>query len=128
MNSEPGERDAKRSHSMNQRKDRRRSIIYYLRVFDRDTDQMVGQLVDITTRGMKLVSVHPVDQGTRYSLRMLLPEEIDRKKHMNFEVECMWCKRDVNPNYFTLGFEFLDISPEDVHIIKALIYDFSFQN
>jgi hypothetical protein len=113
---------------MNQRKDRRRNIIYYLRVFDRDTDQMVGQLVDITTRGMKLVSVHPVEQGARHSLRMLLPEEIDRKKHLKFEVECMWCKRDVNPNYFTIGFEFLDISPEDVHVVKALIYDFAFQN
>lgn len=113
---------------MDKRKDRRRNIIYYLRIFDRDTDQMIGQLVDITTRGMKVVSVHPVEPGARYSLRMLLPEEIDRKKHITFEVESMWCKRDVNPNYFTIGFEFLDISSDDVNVIKALIYDFAFKN
>lgn len=113
---------------MNKRKDRRRSIIYYLRVFDRDTDRMIGQLVDITTRGMKLVSVHPVELGTRYSLRMLLPEEINRRKHLVFEVECMWCKRDVNPNYFTIGFEFLDIGSDDVEIVQTLIQDFAFRN
>jgi c-di-GMP-binding flagellar brake protein YcgR len=110
------------------RRARRRHIIYYLRVFDRKTNQLVGQLVDITTSGMKLVSENTIEPDTCFELRMVLPEEIDKKKEITFAVKSMWCKRDVNPNFFSIGFEFEDISTEDISIIKNLIYDFSFRD
>lgn len=110
------------------RKDKRRNIIYYLRVFDRNTDQLVGQLVDITTSGMKLVSETPIESDAVFQLRMVLPEEIGQKKEIGFDVKSMWCKRDVNPNFFSIGFEFEDISTEDIKIIQNLIYEFSFRD
>ncbi|MGE0082909.1 MAG: PilZ domain-containing protein [Desulfococcaceae bacterium] len=112
----------------NQRKAKRRHIIYYLRVLDRNTGQLIGQLVDITTEGIKLISENPVDPETFLQLRMLLPDEINRKSEISFDVESMWCKRDINPNFFSIGFEFVDISQEDINIIKNLIYDFSFRD
>ena len=113
---------------MEKRRAKRRNIIYYLRVFERNTDLLVGQLVDITTSGMRLVSEKPVDPDTFYQLRMVLPEEIDQKKEITFDVKSMWCKRDVNPDFYTIGFEFEDVSTDDIKIIKNLIYDFSFRD
>lgn len=110
------------------RKAKRRHIIYYLRVFDRKTDRLVGQLVDITTSGMKLVSENSIEPDTHYQLRMVLPEEIEKKKEITFEVRSLWCKPDVNPNFYSSGFEFEDISTEDIQIVKNLIYDFSFRD
>ncbi|MEZ4529371.1 MAG: PilZ domain-containing protein [Desulfobacterales bacterium] len=113
---------------LNQRKSKRRHIIYYLRVLDANTGQLIGQLVDITTEGMKLISENPTDPETFLQLRMLLPEEINQKTQICFEVESLWCKRDINPNFFSIGFKFVAILPEDVNIIKNLIYDFSFRD
>lgn len=110
------------------RRAKRRHIIYYLRVFDQNNDQLVGQLVDITTSGMKLVSENSIEPDTYYELRMVLPEEIDKKKEITFAVKSMWCKRDVNPNFYSIGFEFEDIATEDINIVKNLIYDFSFRD
>ena len=110
------------------RRTKRRHIIYYLRVFDKKTDQLVGQLVDITTSGMKLVSENSIEPDSYYEFRLVLPEEIDKKKEIAFAVKSMWCKRDVNPNFYSIGFEFEDISTEDINIIKNLIYDFSFHD
>jgi hypothetical protein len=38
------------------RKLKRRQLIYYLRVLDRDSGALVGRLVDITTEGVMLLS------------------------------------------------------------------------
>ncbi len=110
------------------RKAKRRHIIYYLRVFDRKTDQLIGQMVDITTNGMKLVSKSAIEPETSLELRMVLPEEIDNQTEILFDAKSLWCKRDINPNFFSVGFEFIRISPEDVNIIKNLIYEFSFRD
>ncbi len=118
----------KESFMRNQRKLKRRHIIYYLRVLDRNSGQLIGQLIDITTEGVKLISENPIDPQTFLQLRMLLPEEINRKSEICFDVESLWCKRDINPNFFSIGFVFVDILQEDVNIIKNLIYDFSFRD
>lgn len=110
------------------RREKRKQLIYYLRVVDRNTDKLFGQLVDITTEGMKLVSEKPVEPDTTYELKMLLPEEIENRKEVYFEANCQWCKRDVNPNFYSIGFEFIRISTQDINIIKNLIYDFSFRD
>lgn len=110
------------------RREKRRQLIYYLRVVDRNNNQLFGQLVDITTEGMKLVSENPVELDTLYELKMLLPEEIENKKEVSFDASCQWCKRDVNPNFYSIGFEFDKITNHDINIIKNLIYDYSFRD
>lgn len=110
------------------RRAKRRHIIYYLRVYDQNTSRLVGQLVDITTSGIKLISESEIEKDVVMKLRMELPEEIDRKKEITFEVITLWCKRDVNPNFHSIGCSFLEIAPEDVNIIKSLIYDFAFRD
>ncbi|GBC60595.1 PilZ domain-containing protein [Desulfonema ishimotonii] len=113
---------------MDKRTARRRNIIYYLKVFDSNTNLLLGQLVDITVNGMKLISEEPAEPGIRLMLKMILPEEMHRKECILFEAESLWCKRDINPSYYSIGFEFLDISEDDINIVKSLIYDFSFQD
>ncbi len=48
------------------RKFRRRQIIYYLRVFDQSTDQLLGHLVNITSEGAMIISENQI-----YALRTL---------------------------------------------------------
>jgi len=107
---------------------KRRNIIYYLRLYDRSTDELIGQLVDITTGGLKLVCETPLTLDTPYSVRMVLPEPINGKNEIFFDIKSIWCKKDVNPNFYGVGFHYEHIAEEDLEIIQGLIYDFSFND
>ncbi len=110
------------------RKWKRRHIIYYLKCYYKDTDEIAGQLADITTSGLKLINKNSVEPGRILDLRMVLPEKIDNKKEICFTVKTLWCKRDVNPKYFSIGCEFEKISSDDMDIIETLIYEYAFHD
>lgn len=108
------------------RKVERRHLIYYLRVFDRSTNEIIGHLVDITTEGLMLISEEPIEVGKEYYFRMVLPTEIDSSTQISFNGYSIWCKKDVNPDFYASGFEFELISSRDIDIIKQLVDQFGF--
>ncbi len=108
------------------RKLKRRHLIYYLSVFEGNTDHLVGQLVDLTTDGLMLTSENPMEIGAKLKLRMVLPEEIRGKTNLFFEAVAKWCKRDINPNFYDIGFKVQNISKTEAKIIETLIQGFSF--
>jgi hypothetical protein len=110
------------------RKEKRKNLIYYLPVYDRNSGEMLGQLVDITTSGLMLVCENPVQDGEYFEMRMDLPSEIEGKKEIEFNARSEWCKKDVNPKFFAAGFSFENISREQIRVIDSLIYEFSFQS
>ena len=57
-----------------QRELKRRHLFFYLEVYDVVTGELLGNLVDITTRGIKLVSKNQIPINKTYVLRMVLPE------------------------------------------------------
>ena len=109
-----------------QRRHKRNYLIYYLRVFDRNTDELLGHLVDITTEGLMLVSEKPIEANKVFQLKMDLPEEIRGSKQIPFDAESKWCKNDINPDFYDTGFLLINVSPGDLVIIEQLIRDFFF--
>ena len=57
---------------------KRRHLIFHLRVFDRETGEKLGHVVDISAEGMMLVSESAIDVDRDYKLQMRLPDEEDR--------------------------------------------------
>ena len=110
------------------RKFKRRHLIYYLRVFDNSNGELVGHLVNITVEGIMLISETPIQIGKHYELRMVLPAEILSKQELVFPAESVWCKKDVNPDFYAAGFQIGGIPIEDVGIIESLIRRHGFQD
>lgn len=102
-------------------------LIYYLRIFDSNTGVIVGHLVDITTQGIMLISEEPVPMGKDYSFRMHLPATIIGREKIEFSAHCLWCKKDINPDFFVSGYQIKAISPEEAQIIKELINSYGFK-
>ncbi len=107
---------------------KRRNLIYYLSVFDRNTVRRIGQAVNITTEGIMLASDAPIETGTVFQLKMLLPEDIKGNNEISFDARSLWCQRGINPDFYDIGFEFLCISQENAAIIEKLIFGFSFHD
>jgi len=112
----------------NKRRLKRRHLIYYLRVFDVSNGQLVGHLVDITKEGLMLISELPLENEKHYNFRMVLPAEILNKAELLFSATVIWCKKDVNPDFYATGFRLVTISDEDMVIIESLIHRYGFND
>jgi hypothetical protein len=107
---------------------KRRNLIYYLSVFERNTGRRIGQAVNITTEGIMLTSDSSIETQRLFQLKMLLPEEIKGNDEISFDARSLWCQRGINPDFYDIGFEFLCISQENAAIIEKLIFGFSFHD
>ncbi len=114
----------------NMRKDMRQverwRLVFYLRVFDGMSSRVIGHVVDISSRGIMLISDNPVPVNENYRLRMHLPSEIADRDEILLNATSRWCKQDVNPDFYISGFQLYDLTPDVEKYILCLITDFSF--
>lgn len=111
----------------NKRTVARRHLIYYLRVFDQQSGHLIGNLVDISTKGIMVVSDKPITVGQRVRLRMVLPDTVDGSKEVEFDAESRWCRNDANRDFFDTGFELLDPSMDFLDAVDRLVEDCLFK-
>ena len=109
----------------NKRNLRRHYLIYYLRAFNRDNGDIIGYLVDITTRGIMLMRDSPLEIGKEYSMRLRWRNSDGQLQIADFTGLCRWCKRDVNPDFYGVGFSITPANVEHIKNISRLINDLS---
>ena len=59
---------------------------------------------------------------------MILPAEIVGSKQINFDAKSIRCNKDINPDFYNIGFQLQNVEPRDTEIIKRLIGEFGFQD
>lgn len=114
---------AKSDNHDNKRDLKRHYLIYYLRVFNRDTGEVIGHLVDITTKGVMIMRDSPLEAGVNYKMRLRWRNSAGKLRIADFDGDCRWCRPDVNPDFYGAGFAIG--SSDEVHIdaIRSLIDD-----
>lgn len=111
---------------LEKRRLKRYHLIYYLRVFDKNTGQLLGHLVDIHTEGIMLLSEEPIECDINFQLQMILPGEILGTQTWNFEAQSKWCEQDVNPQFYNTGFQLIYAFPHDIELVESLVEDYGF--
>lgn len=107
---------------------KRRHLIFYLEVYDTETGTLLGNLVDITTRGIKLVSKTPIEPGKTFTLRMTLPEDYFEDKVLTFEAKSLWSGNDVNRDFFDTGFSVPSLDTKAKETITELVKQVGFND
>ena len=110
------------------RKLKRRYLLYYMRIYDSVSRQQIGNLVDITTKGIMIVGDHPLPEGQIAHLRMELTYEVAEKPYMEILATSKWCEPDVTPDRFNIGFEIQNLASEDAEIIQRINEEFGFRD
>ncbi len=113
---------------MYSRKIKRRHLIYYLRVYDAATDRPIGNIADISTDGIMIVSESSIHPDIDFMLKMIMPKELEGTKELMFQARSLWSKKDVNPDFYANGFKIHDINTSDVQLIEYLIDEFGFRD
>lgn len=107
---------------------KRRHIIYYLEVFDLNTGKLLGHLVDLTVKGMKLISKEAIAPGHDFSLRMAMPEEYCPEREVRFAATSSWCSQDINPDFYATGFQCPDLDENTRRMFMILINQIGFND
>lgn len=105
----------------------RRYLVFYLRVFDGLSSNILGHLVDISEKGIMLISDVPFEVNENYRLRMRLPTEMKDRNEIVFAATSRWCKSDSNPDFYRAGFQLHDLEPYAKKLITSLIRDFGYE-
>lgn len=111
-----------------QRQTTRRHLVFYLRIFDGMSSRVVGHLIDISPKGLMLLSDEPVAVNEEYRLRMRLPHEVTDSDEVIFRAVSRWCRPDDNPDFYVTGFQIQDLDDEAEKTISSLIEEFSFSD
>lgn len=92
-------------------------------VIDLNINQSIGQLVDISSDGMKLQSEEALEKGVIFKLRIDLPKEIKGSDQLIVDARSLWGRKSDDSKYYETGFEFLSKFPHHDDIIKILFKD-----
>jgi hypothetical protein len=110
------------------RKLKRRHLIHYLKVFDRNTDALMGHLVNITSEGILLISERFIEPNQIFQLKMVLPAKILGKDQLHFDAKSVRCQKDINPDFYNIGFQIQKVTRNHFLVIEQLIDDFGFRD
>lgn len=103
------------------RQTQRRTPASALYIVDKQTDQPLGSVQDLTSSGCKLLCRELITAGKLYQCRMALPEPVLECKELELWLDSKWCILDDSDGMFEVGFEFRDLTENDRIILKFLI-------
>jgi len=105
----------------------RKYLIAFSTVLDNSTSEKLGYLCDLTLEGLMVISKVPRDSGAEIELYIELPETPDfPQKSLEIQTRIIWCKTDIDPRLYNIGFQFIDLSKEEKAIIEQMIKSYEF--
>ena len=104
---------------------RRWRLIHHLRVFDRESDAVLGHVVDITVGGMMLVSVDPIAIDRDYEVRMALPGS-GQPPEVRLRMRALWQGTHEDADFHVTGFRLVDPCEEATARIRELVEELRF--
>jgi len=99
----------------------RKQLYFYLKVIHDSTGALAGHLGDISTEGIMLFSRESMAQKTVFRFRIKLNEEFGMEEDLVFDAESLWCEKDANPEFFIIGFRFMEMDQARTDIVTYLI-------
>lgn len=103
-------------------------MVAYTQVFDLYGGNLIGYLGDLTVSGAMIISEKPIKPETEITLAIELPDlpEINSTR-MSLATRVAWCQQDLSPQYFNIGFEFREITPQQKSLIESIIENYEFR-
>lgn len=107
---------------------KRRHLIYYLKVLDRNTEALLGFLVDITTKGFMVMSEKPIETDKVFHLKILRASDSEQQQFLFFDAKSKWSERSINSEFYDTGFEIINVTPDHFDEIEKIIEELGFKD
>lgn len=93
-----------------------------LPVFEKDSYRQIGELADLSTQGVRIISSRPINKGDQLRCRIKLHRKVFQEDFLVFESECRWHRKIEGHLQYESGHRIVTISPRDAAIIMNLIF------
>lgn len=113
----------------NRRKENREKLTTFTPVYFLHPKTLLGFLADLTLHGGMVLGEKKVELDKQGSLAIEFPETVNDVllTHITILARVAYCRPDVeSPNYFTIGFEFTELSAEQSKVITAILKKYRF--
>ncbi len=104
------------------RKFRRVNLAYRPSVYDAQSNELLGNIVDISAGGFKMIARKKMVQGKEYQLSIFLPESSSDRKRVDVKASVRWCGTGTDVESFSAGCYLLEIEPKDRLDLAALMF------
>jgi len=98
----------------------RRRAAEPLLVYDLQTKLPMGQVIDLSAKGMKLMSEEPPVISKIYYFRIPLKNKIKNFDEVIFDAECRWCRQNEDTCWYDSGYILRFPRPEYADVIKEI--------
>lgn len=103
------------------RTDTRKNTDAQMVVVDLNSGDHIGNLLNISNGGFMLLSPSPIELDKLYRLEIRLSHEINGKSTIQLGADSLWSNALNDDKHFWTGFQIIDISGEDQHIVQQLL-------
>ena len=92
-----------------------------IQVTDINTERHLGEVVNLTSEGLMIISNNPVEGNLVFQLDLELKTPCQGHEHLRLGAESLWCSVANEPQRFWAGFRIIDVSLDTVELIESLI-------
>jgi|TARA_R110000822_G_scaffold66105_8_gene161574 hypothetical protein len=92
-----------------------------LEVYNLDTGQHLGRVVDLHSEGLMLLSDQPVELFQHYALQISLPMTLNGMKEFFVDAESLWRRESIAGGQHWTGMHFVKIPDEARHCIDRMV-------
>jgi hypothetical protein len=112
-----------------QRKETRKKLMAFTPVYDAKWRMLLGYIGDLTLLGAMVIGEKSVEINKKVVLTIEfstdLPDVITA--HVTIPARVAWCRHDESPQYFNIGFEFTEVTPQQTKVFQALLERYQFR-
>ncbi|HNK63278.1 MAG TPA: PilZ domain-containing protein [Anaerolineales bacterium] len=110
------------------RKQERKNLVAYTQVFDLFDGVLIGYLGDLSLQGAMAICEKSIQPDTSITIGIDIPELPDvRATRMSLSSRVAWCEPDLSPQFYNIGFEFKEITPQQKQLIETIIQHYEFR-
>ena len=113
------------------RKETRKKVMAFTPVYNLPHKRLLGYLHDLTLQGAMVVSNRPDAVDRKETLLIEFPDELTNLlvSQMTFQARVARCIPDEeDPHSFMVGFEFVELTPENTQAIRELLERYHFRH
>lgn len=110
------------------RKQERKNLVAYTQVYDLYGGVLIGYLGDLSLQGVMVITEKPLPPQFEITLGIEIPELPDiTAVRMSLAARVAWCEPDLSPQFYTVGFEFKEVTEPQKKLIEAIIQQYEFR-
>lgn len=113
----------------NRRFETRRKLMAFTPVYDLHPRFLMGYLGDMTLKGALIIGTNLVTVNKQTTLEIQFPSDMPGVAMLKAEIPARiaWCRQDESPQYYNIGVQFTDVSPENEDLFIRILQRYHFR-